>query len=431
MPSTRLLVALGAVTLLVAVSVAEPRLAVLAFVLDALLFLAFLYDVHAASRTPLTASRQWPPLLVQGAPAELSVRVASRPGVHLRLREGLHPGLAAAPARVALEMTSGLSSWTVPLLPRRRGEHATGPLTARVLGPLGLGWSQREVLPAEPRRVYPQVRWEGDAGRLLALAQRRELGQVPLRLRGLGREPYALREYRPGDPLSRVHWKASARHGGRLVSREDTEERGARLVVLLDCARAMRGVEGERSKLDHALAAALALLRVANGRGDRVTVVAFSDHIERVVRVRAGSRGVAHAYALLYDLPSRLAEPAFDLAAETVLSLEARRSTVVLFTSVVDLASAELLRSSVAALRRRHRTVLVNLEDPELWGLARGAPATVPEAFAKVASLGILLANRDLGRGLRRAGIQAASVPADRLAWEAMQAYLSASRTRR
>jgi uncharacterized protein (DUF58 family) len=430
MPATRLLVALGAVTLLVAVSVAEPRLAVLAFALDALLFLAFLYDVHAASITPLTAARAWPPLLVQGAPVDLHVGVASPVAVGVRLREGLHPGLAAGPSRVEMWLDRGVADWRVPLVPRRRGEHLTGPLTARVLGPLGLGWSQRELLPGEPRRVYPQVRWEGDPGRLLALAQRRELGQVPLRLRGLGREPFALREYRPGDPLSRVNWKASARHG-RLVSREDTTERGARLVVLLDCARAMRGLEGERSKLDHALAAALALMRVANGRGDRVTIVAFSDRVERVVRVRAGARGVAHAYALLYDVEAKLAEPGFDLAAETVLSLESRRATVVLFTSVVDLASAELLRTSLAALRRRHRTVLVNLEDPELWQLARGAPETAPEAFAKVASLGILLANRDLGRGLRRAGIQAATVPADRLAWEAMQAYLSVSRPRR
>ena len=52
----------------------------------------------------------------------------------------------------------------------RRGEHPSGPLTARVLGPWGLAWAQRELLPAEPRRVYPRVRWEGEVGHLLALA---------------------------------------------------------------------------------------------------------------------------------------------------------------------------------------------------------------------------------------------------------------------
>src|SRR5687767_15248908 len=38
-----------------------------------------------------------------------------------------------------------------------------------------------------------------------------------------GAEPYALREYQPGDPMTRIHWKASARHD-RLRSEEHTSE---------------------------------------------------------------------------------------------------------------------------------------------------------------------------------------------------------------
>jgi len=68
--------------------------------------------------------------------------------------------------------------------------------------------------------VYPRVRWQGQVGRLLQLAQRHELGRSPLRSAGLGRETYALREYRQGDPPGRIHWKATARHG-RLISREE------------------------------------------------------------------------------------------------------------------------------------------------------------------------------------------------------------------
>jgi uncharacterized protein (DUF58 family) len=152
--------------------------------------------------------------------------------------------------------------------------------------------------------------------------------------------------------------------------------------------------------------------------------VAFSDRIERVVRVHSGARAVSRAYGGLYDVEARLCEPAYDLAAERAVALESRRATLVLFTSVVDLAAAELLREAVVGLRRKHRPILVNLEDPELMRLAAGAPAGPEEAFAKVASLGILLANRRLGRHLRRAGIRVASAPADQLAWEALASYL-------
>lgn len=426
MPSSRLFVACGLVTLLLVGSVAAPALAWAALAADLLLVAAFLIDRGRAARTPLRASRTWPPLLVQGAPSTVTLRLeASGPrGATVVAREALHQALVEAPLRQRLEVPAGgAMEWPYVLTCRRRGTHAVPPVTLRVLGPWRLAWSQRTLLEPHVARVYPQVRWQGDVGRLLALAHRRELGRSPLRLQGIGSEPYALREYRPGDPPLRIHWKASARHD-RLVSREDTWERGARLVVLLDCGRAMAAQDAGRSKLDHALAAALALTRVAASRGDRVTVSAFSDRIERTVRVRGGSRSAGVAYASLFDLEARLVEPAYDLAAEHAGEAESRRSLVVILTSVTDLAAAELLREALLGLRRKHRPILVNLEDAELAALARGRPETVETAFAQVSAMEILLANRRLGRRLQRSDIPVATAPADRLAWEALSAYL-------
>ncbi len=432
MPAGRCFVLLGIATLLLVAGLLDVRFAWAAVALDLATVGAAWIDARRAARTPLTAERHWPPLLVQGAPAEIAVEVASGSGREwtVRLREGLHPGLAESPLRREITVpASGAARWGYTLAPRRRGEHRMAPLTARVLGPWRLAWSQRDLLPSEAVRVYPQVRWEGKVGQLLALAQRHRMGQVPVRLHGVGTEPYALREYLPGDPLAKIHWKATARHG-RMVSREDTWERSARLVVLLDCSRTMTSMDGARSKLDYALAAALALTRVAVARGDRVTVIAFSDRVERSVRVRSGERGASLAYAALYDLEARLTEPAYDLAVEAVFGVEPRSATAVLFTSVVDLAAAELLRESLLRLGRRHRSLLVNLEDPELRALADGEPGTPAEAFAQVASLEIVLANRRLAKHLRRGGIRVISSPADRLALESLEAYLALYRGR-
>ena len=431
MPAVRSFQLLGLITLLLIASFLDPRLAWAAVGLDLVIAAAVLVDFRRAARTPLAASRSWPPLLVQETPAEVAMTVATsapRP-VSLLLREGLHPALAEAPLRRRLEARGpGEIRWSWSLTPRRRGEHRTGPLTARVLGPWRLAWAQRELLPGETVRVYPQVRWEGRVGQLLVLAQRRRMGQIPLRMHGVGTEPYALREYLPGDPLAKIHWKATARHG-RLVSREETWERSGRLIVLLDCARAMASLDGHRSKLDYAVAATLALTRVAAARGDQVTIVAFADRVLRTVRVRSGGRGARLAYESLYDVEAQLDEPAYDLAAEAAFDVESRSATAVLFTSVVDLAAAELLRESLLRLGRRHRTLLLNLEDPELRRLATAAPETAPQAFAQVASLEILLANRRLARHLRRGGIRVVNTPADRLALEALEAYLSVYRS--
>jgi len=113
------------------------------------------------------------------------------------------------------------------------------------------------------------------------------------------------------------------------------------------------------------------------------------------------------------------------VAAEAAFEVEPRSATAVLFTSVVDLAAAELLRESMLRLGRRHRALLVNLEDPELRALADDEPEDPVHAFAQVASLEIQLANRRLARHLRRGGVRIVNTSADRLALETLEAYLA------
>ena len=312
----------------------------------------------------------------------------------------------------------------VPIHPSRRGQHFAGPLVGRVLGPWGLMWHQRQLIEGESVKVYPRVSWGGRVGQLLALARRRELGAVPLKHQGIGGEMYALRRYQDGDARNRIHWRASAKRG-ELIVREDALERGAPLVLLFDCGRSMTASAGRMGKLDYALAAGLAMLRVASSRGDKVRVAAFSDRIEKQIQVRSGEAGIRSAYEQLYDLEARAAEPVYDLVGEWVRTSAPGRATVVLFTSVVDLAAAELLRNTLQQISRRHRALLINLEDPVIRGLAEGAPQNAPEVFAKLYSLDILLHNRKLAAQLRRRGIVTVSASADRLALATLESYFA------
>jgi uncharacterized protein (DUF58 family) len=210
--------------------------------------------------------------------------------------------------------------------------------------------------------------------------------------------------------------------------REETWEKSGRLIILLDCSRGMASLDGPRSKLDAAVATTLALARLASGRGDQVLLVAFSDRAERRVRLRPGARGMARAYAALYDLKARLAEPAYDVATETAREAEFRRARVLMITSLVDLAGAQLLQDSLRSLARRHRPLLVHLEDPDIARLASGEPATAVEAYAKVSALEILLGNRRLRSKLRHAGIETVSTSAERLTLDALELYLASVR---
>src|SRR5262245_31145220 len=141
MPSSRLFVACGLITLALVGSVGVPSLAWTALLADAVLLAAFLVDRTRAARTPLRAERTWPPLLVQGAPSTVTLRLEA-PGpraVTLIAREALHPALVEAPLRRQLELAAaGVAEWRYVVACRRRGAHTIPPPTVRLLGPWGL-----------------------------------------------------------------------------------------------------------------------------------------------------------------------------------------------------------------------------------------------------------------------------------------------------
>lgn len=115
--------------------------------------------------------------------------------------------------------------------PRRRGVYALGPATVRVADPFGLAAelldaSERTSLHVAPDAVeLPEI----SADRL------RESGTDPSRTAQPqpGPDNVTTREYRHGDPMRRVHWAASAKHG-RLMVRQEDPRSTRRLTLVLD-----------------------------------------------------------------------------------------------------------------------------------------------------------------------------------------------------
>ena len=428
-PTSRFFIVLAVASVAIAGGVINARLLALGLMLDGAALVLLILDGLLARRIDVAAERRWPPMLAQATPTELTVRARTdyNRRVRVALREELGAAIALQPARITIDLAPGSSTlWQLNLVPRLRGEHQVGALTARVAGPLGFALHQRRLLDGESIRVYPRVRWSGKLGTLLIRAARHQLGSNPLAQRGLGGSFYALRPHLPGDGLRGVHWRASARHQ-RLLTRETTHEAGARLIVMVDRSRAMLGFAGQLSKLDHSLAAALALARVAAGRGDRVTLLPFANRPDNPVRFGAHSRQWSTAFEQIYDLAASRVEPNYDLAANRALELDAHGATVVLMTSLADLSVSEVLRQAVGHLARRHRVLVVNLEDADLRRLSEEKPGDIEDAFALTSALGIRIGNRNLARRMRRWGVDTVTSPADRLALDAVSSYLQQS----
>ena len=141
----------------------------------------------------------------------------------------------------------------------RRGVYQIGPLVAVASDPLGL--AQRETVVCEPFELLVHPRLELVSDRPLT----RQFEDPPIRPPvskpwPSGLEFYGMREYKPGDDLRRIVWRASARTGTIMV-REAEQGITDRITIVLDTDRLVhsREIEGASESFETAVSAAASL----------------------------------------------------------------------------------------------------------------------------------------------------------------------------
>jgi uncharacterized protein (DUF58 family) len=233
----------------------------------------------------------------------------------------------------------------------------------RLRSPLRL-WTQSRIAGA-PRqvRVYPDFAPLARLALLSAEQVSRLVGAHLRRRRGEGTDFQQMREYRVGDSLRRIDWKATAR-ARKLVSREYQEERNQQLLLVVDTGRRMLASEGGLSHFDHALNAALVVAWLGLRQGDAVGLMAAGGAV-RWVPPRRGMGALDALLRASYDLqPEAVATDYLALAAE-LARRQPRRALVMLATNVRDEDSEELL-AAVRLLQRRHLVCVASLREQVL-----------------------------------------------------------------
>jgi uncharacterized protein (DUF58 family) len=249
------------------------------------------------------------------------------------------------------------------LCPPSRGDFPIAGCALAIRSPLGLWRRSRTLPPSETLRVFPNF---AEISRYTLLAANDQLAQMGVRRhqrRGIGAEFHQLREYRTGDSLRQIDWKATARIR-RLISREYQDERDQRLVFLLDCGRRMRHRDQGRGHLDEALNAVLLLAYVAVRQGDAVGLMTYGGP-RRWLAPRKEPATVNRLLESIYDLQPSM-EAADPLgAASTLLAAMPRRALVVIVTNSRD-EDQDGLERAAQLLRRRHLVVVADLRESTL-----------------------------------------------------------------
>ena len=190
-----------------------------------------------AYRTPpvIAVTRDVPSRAFQGSRVPLGVQVTLHSCLPLRFTLDDPTPRAVVPDMPVTLVGAGVGEVTVEfhttLDLNRRGVHAWPGATLRWADPLGLFWRSVPVLAPHSVLVYP-----GTHGLVLPELLRpllseggltRRLGlDDPLSLRGV-------REYVPGDPPGRVHWRLTARTG-TLTVRDPERTAASSVTVYVD-----------------------------------------------------------------------------------------------------------------------------------------------------------------------------------------------------
>jgi len=292
---------------------------------------------------------------------------------------------------------------TYRLIPLHRGHFQFQQCEIRLFSSLGL-WRERRLLPlGSQTRVYPDFACLQGAPLMAVEHWLSRLGVRQQPRRGTGTEFNQLREFREGDTLRQIDWKATARKRAPIV-REYQDDRDQQILLMLDCGRRMRSQDGTLSHFDHALNASLLLGYVALRQGDALGFYTLATDQRRFF---APAKGQSHLNTLLngvYDLNNTQQPADFASAASDVLTLQKRRALVIIVSNLRD-EDDEALLSAVRQLSRRHRVLVVSLREPVLDNLRQRPVSNFQDALDYCGTIGYLNARGKLHEQLLAHGV--------------------------
>ena len=189
----------------------------------------------------------------------------------------------------------GRATWTVSGLCRRRGPHSIGSLAIVTNDPSGLVHLECRVGQPQNILVYPAA-LELPRALVQGQASGGELGEAG-QLVGHSPSVSMVRQYVPGDNLTRIHWPTTARLG-QLMTKEFEVAGINEIWLFLDLQETVQAGTEDESTEEYSITIAASLAKRLIQDGHAVGMVAHGDEIYRF----APRKEPDHIWALLKAL---------------------------------------------------------------------------------------------------------------------------------
>jgi len=327
-------------------------------------------SLRAWRRSSPTMTRRLPTAFAIGTkrPVQLAIETEGTEAWRCELHDHADPSFLAEGLPVRLTLPgSKRTTTTYTVIPTRRGEVLFAPADIRVRSRWGLCDLLERVGSTETRRVYPDFAQVTRYAWLAGDRRLQEIGVKTYHLRGQGTDFKQLSDYRIGDSVRHIDWRATLRMGKPIV-REFQDERDQCVMLLVDCGRRMRaddrpGAIGT-THFDQVLNAVILLSYVALREGDAVGAVTFGTPAgqERSLAARKGEHALNGLMAQLYGIQPTPTHSDYVAAARDLMRTHRKRALIVIITNFRDEDSTEVSLAT-RLLRSRHLVLLASLRE--------------------------------------------------------------------
>jgi uncharacterized protein (DUF58 family) len=273
--------------------------------------------------------------------------------------------------------------------PSIRGEVTFAPADLRIRSRWRLCELRDRLGGHETRRVYPDFAQVARYAWLAGDRRLQEIGIKTYHLRGQGTDFKQLSEYRVGDSVRHIDWRATSRLGKPIV-REFQDERDQCVMLLVDCGRRMRAEDRHGmvriTHFDQVLNAVMLLTYVALKQGDAVGALTFGTPRDqgRSFAPRKGTQALNALMGQIYGIQPTLTHSDYVAAAQDLLRKQHKRALVIIITNFRDEDSVELTYA-LRLLRSRHLVLLASLRE-RIVGELMAQPLDTGDAAIDVSS---------------------------------------------
>ena len=283
-------------------------------------------------------------------------------------------------------------------------------------------WRSNIFIPVEDQtNVYPNFAAISKYALMATDNNLSQMGIIKKRRRGEGQDFHQLREYREGDALRQIDWKATSRVQ-KLISREYQDERDQEVIFMLDCGHRMLAKDDDLSHFDHTLNALLLLSYVALRQGDAVGLATFAGE-PRWIAPRKGQHTVQDILNSVYDLQASTESPDYSKAATDLLIRHKKRALVIILTNLRDEDSDDLL-PAIKLLKKRHLVLVANLREKNIDEALDNDIQNLEDAIENAATHHYLQQRQKTFDQLIANGVNSLDVSPNKLTVELINSYL-------